>query len=174
MGFHSYMVPIVGLLSQRTLQGTSTRSLESSHDFLLHTIPRHRGRSKITTSGWRCTFRCSVHISRMIGRICSRRRSLPTIITTIRRSTQPPFLRIMDITQPLRTCQAPDSLASLTNGSGGFMKHRRNANARLNSLRKFRNEHTISGKTTTLALKSEIQCGLKQPISQLMNPLQSS
>ena len=36
------------------------------------------------------------------------------------------------------------------------------------------NKHTINGKMTTLALKSEIQCGLGRPISQLMSPLQSS
>ena len=67
MEFHSYMVLTVGLPSQQTLQSISTRSLESNCDFLLHTTPRHKDKSKTTTSEWKHTFGCSVCINRMIG-----------------------------------------------------------------------------------------------------------
>ena len=54
-----------------------------NHDFLLCTTPRHRDRLKITISGWKCTFRCSVCINRTIGWICFQRQNLPTIITAM-------------------------------------------------------------------------------------------
>ena len=89
--FHLYMVLIMGLLSQWTLQRISTRSSELNRNFLLCTTPRCRDRLKITTSGWKRTFRCSVHIDRMIGQICFQQWNLPTIITTTHWSIQPPF-----------------------------------------------------------------------------------
>ena len=167
------MVPITGLLSQRALQKISTRSSELNHNFLLRTTPRHRDRSKITTSGWRRTFRCSVRIDRMIGQICFQWQSLPTIITTTHRLKRPPFLWTMDITWPLWMSQVPDSLTGLTSGSAESTRHRRNANVQLNSLKKFQNECTIDGKTRTLASRLEIWFGLRQPTSQLMNLHQS-
>ena len=173
MEFHLYMVPIAGLLSQQTLWRISTRNLELNHDFLLHTTPRHRDRLEITTSGWKCTFRCSVHISRMIGWIYSWQRNLPTIITTINQSTQPLSSWIMDTTQPWQTYWVLDSLVNPMNGSTRSTKHRRSANTQSSDLRRFPNECTINGRMRTLVSKLGIQFGLKQPTSQLMNLLQS-
>ena len=85
-----------------------------------------------------------------------------------------PFLRIMDITQPLQMCQVLDSLASPTNRSTGSMRHRRSASMQSNDCRRYPNEHTINGRTRTLVSKSEIQFGSKRQTSQQMNLLQSS
>ena len=172
--FCLYTAPIVDPCLQWISQGIFTRSSASNLTFWWHTILRPKDKLKITTSGWKCTFGCSVLMTKTIGQICFQWWNLHTIITITPQSTPCPSLWTMATTLLSWMFQVLCSPTNPTNRSNRSRMHKTSANVWLSDLKRCQNKHMTNGKVRTLVLKLVTWYGLKWQTSQQMSPCQNS
>ena len=166
-------VPIMGLCLQQISQRGFTRSLALNLVSQLHTIPKLRVRLRITTSGWKHIFGCSVCTNKMIGWICFQWWNLCTITTTTPQLIWLLSLWTMVTTWPSWMFLVLRSPMNPTSGSNRSVMCRRNASTWLSDHRRYQNKHMISGRARTLASILEIWSGSKWPIYWWMSPHQN-